>query len=136
MNILGTWYWNPGDIPADFVYPVVLHADGRAEWMGGSGGVQRYVVAQDRLYIGPRDDMHSVFELGDDRDGLLGEIRTPTELDDEELEYLPEEERAGPNFFTDSVMLLRQPGNLRVIMDPAGASDARPLADDQQPQLP
>jgi hypothetical protein len=135
MNILGKWYWNPGDIPAPFVYPLVLHEDGRAEWLGGSGGVERYQLLQGKLYIGSSKRSHSVFQLGDDGDEFLsGVIRQPFEPHAEDLADLPEEERAGPHYFTDSVTLMRDPGELEVLLDDTEATEGRLLAaNDQEP---
>ena len=115
MHIEGKWYWNPGDIPSDFVHPIELHSDGRAEWLDGSGIVERWQILQGRLFIGSSKQSHSVFQLPEsDDDELSGLIRQPFEPYPEDLAALPEAERAGPHYFEDAVALMRNPRDFKI----------------------
>jgi hypothetical protein len=131
MSIEGTWYWNPGDIPADFVHPVVLHADGRFEWADGSRRIQDYKIEADRLTVGDPAGWHMVFQItGKDVGWISGTILTPSPRDVRrrtpaeegpllfaaaEIPAIPVASR--PDFFTDTVVLMRDPRGLDVVLD-------------------
>lgn len=109
MNIRGTWYMNPGDIPADFAVPVTLGEDGLADWADRPS--EPYSVEAGLLVIGDPSSDHMVFDLTRaGSDFLSGVMKSAYEPEDEEDLATP-----GPHFFTDAAILLREPGDLRIL---------------------
>lgn len=116
MDIAGKWFMNPGDMPADYVYPVVLRPDGVAEWLGGKRGNQPYRVTDGTLMIGDGVEELMLFDVRRAGKGWLsGVIRS----------FVPAEDTDGledgdeSSTFDDAAVLRRDPGELRVIQDSA-----------------
>lgn len=117
MDITGKWFMNPGDIPAPFVYPVVLHADGVAEWLGGQRGKQPWrLVGGNTLMIGDGVRQQVIFDVARaGSDWLSGVIRSYLTLDADDLEA----EEEVPSFVDDAALLLRDPGDFEILQDSA-----------------
>jgi hypothetical protein len=111
MDIEGKWFVQPGDIPADFVFPLVLHSGGRAEWPGKHVLVEPYRIGGGVLSIG-EGCRRIVVKLPDDEEAprfLLGDMLSEYEPDEDE------EEDGSLPILRDAVTLLRDPGDLELV---------------------
>lgn len=106
MDISGQWYVNVGDIPADFVTPVMLQ-DGGAQW--SADRVDPYRERDGKLIIGDLAETHYVFDTSKPgSDFLSGVMKYPIPLGEDE-----DPEEVG-GFFTDCAILLRHPGDMKI----------------------
>lgn len=113
MDLVGTWYLNPGDIPADFVFVVQISGAGTAIWYGEE---VEWLLLGDRLkfrYPGEARDM-ARFQVRNDRpDYLSGHLVQHDDADPED--YEEGEEVPESIEYIDSAVLMRDTRGLRVI---------------------
>lgn len=115
MDVIGDWFVSFGEVPAPFVYPVTLHSNGVAEWLGGERGKQPWRLAGDTLFIGDGVEDLLMFDVGRaGSDWLSGVVRSfvvpaGADLEDDDTDTC----------FDDTAMLLRSPGDFEVRADSA-----------------